>query len=1061
MERDADVEQYGRRLLPSILDAVAKDDPERTFTSIARSDRLEDGFRKVSFSQLAETVGYVAHKLKSRFGTSIAGSDTLTYMGVPDLRYNLVFHAAVKCGYKLTSSKIFLPSPRNPAHINISLMEQMGCTKMLHSEELLPAVKEICGEKPNYECLQMEPINELLEHRSEPFEWSRSFEEAKNDPILVLHSSGSTGYPKPVISTHSSFAVIDYDHQFPGVPGRINNDFSLWDFKFPGAVMYDAFPPFHLAGFAAKIVIPLFFNVSNVFGPPLRPPSGPLVVEIMHRLGVNGAYLPPVIVEQIFQQPNGIETLRNLDVLCYAGGPLSPAVGDELAKSCLICQFYGSTEVGQVRQLVPKKEDWSYMEFNPNNRMEFQPDDDGAFELVLFADDTTEASCALNHNLPGVYEWRTKDLFRPHPTKAGTWKFHGRKDDVLVFSSGEKLNPLPMEILLAGQDAIAGVIMVGRGYDRPALLLEPKKNDEDPRTFVDGIWGAIEEGNDLMPSFGRILYSFVIVAKPSKPFIRAGKGTVVRRLTEAAYADEIEAHLKFLGPSITPRGSTKPELTVATNGSLLQTSKDFIRACMQQVAPKFSLTDQGNFYTFGLDSLVTAELVSLLRSGLARHRQDFNLSWLSADTIYTNPSVESLGRILAAFLQHGSPPEQRRNRVAEMQSMLDFYTDALPSAQTLTERPPKSQGITVLLTGSTGWLGKVFLTRLIKSPVISAVICLDRSAQALLKWQAYCADHPVKLGNVGKSIKFITVRFGEPRLGLTPENFDALAKEFDVLVHNAWKVDFNQSLSSYADNLQSVRTLIDLSLKEGRNNRFVFISSISSCGPWGPTHTVIGSRVPEAPIGNLDAAIADMGYGESKQVAENMLQRASEQSGLPITVIRPGQIAAPSLPSKEGWPGQELIPGIVQTSKSLDMVPSDYHEVDWVPIDHLSSIVLELIISDLQATPRELASYYNVVHPRPTPWLEIARSIQQFCGRATKLVPIAQWTARLKDMNSQGSTDFQRLPALKTLRFFETFAQRGPVARYDRARALAASRTMVSMGPITPEWMTAYLGMNS
>ncbi|KAL9624366.1 MAG: hypothetical protein Q9160_001328 [Pyrenula sp. 1 TL-2023] len=966
MERDADAEQYGRRLLPSILDTVAKDDPDRTFTSIARSERLEDGFRKVSFSQLAETVGYMTHKLKSRFGTSTAGSDTLTYIGVPDLRYNVVFHAAVKCGYK-----IFLPPPRNPAHINISLMEQLGCTKMLHSEELLPAIQEIRRAKPNYECLQLEPINELLKHRSEPFEWSRSFEEAKNDPILVLHSSGSTGYPKPVISTHSSFAVIDYDHQFPRVPGRINNDFALWDFKFPGAVMYDAFPPFHLAGFTAKIVIPLFFNVSNAFGPPLRPPSGALVAEIMHKLGVKGAYLPPVIVEQIFQQPNGIETLRNLDVLCYAGGPLSPAVGDELAKSCLVCQFYGSTEVGQVRQLVPEREDWSYMEFNPNNRLEFRPDDDGTFELVLFADDTTEASCALNHNLPGVYEWRTKDLFTPHPTKAGIWKFHGRKDDVLVFSS------------------------------------------------------------------------------------------VVRRLTEAAYADEIEAHLKFLGPSMTPRGSTKPELTVATNGSLLQTSKDFIRACMQKVAPNFSLTDQENFYTFDLDSLLTAEFASLLRSGLTRHRQDSNLSWLSADTIYTNPSVESLGRILTAFLRHGSPPEQRRNRVAEMQSMLDFYTDALPSAQTLTERPPKSQGITVLLTGSTGSFGKVFLTRLIKSPVISAVICLNRSARAVLNWRAYCADHPVELGDVNKSIKFITVKFGELRLGLTTEKFDALAREFDVLVHNAWKVDFNQSLSSYADNLQSVRTLVDLSLKAGRKNRFVFISSISSCGPWGPTHTVIGSQVPEAPVGNLDAAIADMGYGESKQAAENMLHRASEQSGLPITVIRPGQIAAPSQPSKEGWPGQELIPGIVQTSKSLDMVPFDYHEVDSVPIDHLSSIVLELVISDLEATPKQLVSYYNVVHPRPTPWLEIARSIQQFCGQATKLVSIAQWTARLKDLNSQGSTDFQRLPALKTLRFFETFAQRGPVARYDRARALAASRTMASMDPITPEWTTAYLGTNS
>lgn len=937
-------------------------------------------------------------------------------------------------------------------------MEQLEYTKLVHSGELLPAVREICRAKPTYQCLQLEPLNELLEHRAEPFKWSRSFEEAKNDPILVLHSSGSTGYPKPIISTHSSFAVIDYDHLFPGVPGRINNDFSLWDFKSTGAVMYDAFPPFHLAGFTAKIVIPLFFNVSNSFGPPLRPPSGTLVGEIMHKLKVKGAYLPPAIVEQVFQQPNGIETLRNLDVLCYAGGPLTSAVGDELAKSCLICQFYGSTEVGQVRQLVPEKEDWSYMEFNPYNKLDFQPDGDGAFELVLFADETTEVSCALNHNLPGVYEWRTKDLFRPHPTKAGIWKFDGRKDDILVFSSGEKLNPLPMEILLAGQEAIAGAIIVGRGYEQPALLLEPKKSNVDPRTFMDCVWAAIERGNDLMPSFGRISYSSIIVAKPTKRFIRTGKGTVVRRLTETAYADEIDTH--FLGLSITSNGSMKPELTVATNESALQGSMNFIRACIQRVAPNLPLADQENFYTFDLDSLRTAEFASLLRSGLATHRQDFDISWLSADMIYTNPSIESLGKVLAAFLQHKSPPEHRRNRVAEMQSMLDFYTEALPLSQPLTEALPKSRSITVLMTGSTGSFGKAFLTRLIKLPAISAVICLNRSAQAELKWRAYRASQSVDPGDFDKKIKFITASFGKPRLGMNAKDFSALAKEFDVLVHNAWKVDFNQSLSSFADNLQSVRTLIDLSLKEGRKSRLVFISSISSCGPWGPTHTVDGSRVPEGPISNLDAAIANMGYGESKQVAENMLFRASEQCGLPITVIRPGQIAAPAQPDKEGWPGQELIPGIVQTSKSLGMVPSDYHEVDWVPIDHLSSIVLELVISDLQATPQRLESYYNVVHPRPTPWLEIAKSIQEFCGRETKIVPIVEWISKLKELNSQGPMDFQRFPALKTLRFFENFARHGPFAHYDLARALAASRTMASMDPITPEWMNAYLGKN-
>lgn len=85
------------------------------------------------------------------------------------------------------------------------------------------------------------------------------------------------------------------------------------------------------------------------------------------------------------------------------------------------------------------------MEFHPDTKLEFRPYDDDAYELVLLADPTTESSSALHHNYHGVKEWQTKDLFRPHPTKSGLWRFHGRKNDIIVLSNGEKLNSVPME----------------------------------------------------------------------------------------------------------------------------------------------------------------------------------------------------------------------------------------------------------------------------------------------------------------------------------------------------------------------------------------------------------------------------------------------------------------------------------------------------------------------------------------------------------------------------------------------------------------------------------------
>lgn len=229
--------------------------------------------------------------------------------------------------------------------------------------------------------------------------------------------------------THGTFTVMDNDHNFPTIPGRRNNDLTLWEFGGTPGRMYEPFPPFHLSGFFNKVMVPLYTQATPVFGPPLRPPSGTLVAEIIRQQNIKGCLLPPVIAEQLIHEPNALTLIQNLDVFCYAGGPLSKAIGDSVSSVTSVCQFYGSTEVGQVRQLVPRREDWSYMEFHPSSKLDFRPFDDDTFELVVLADAETEASICLNHNLPGIREFQTKDLFKQHPTKKHLWQFHGRKDE--------------------------------------------------------------------------------------------------------------------------------------------------------------------------------------------------------------------------------------------------------------------------------------------------------------------------------------------------------------------------------------------------------------------------------------------------------------------------------------------------------------------------------------------------------------------------------------------------------------------------------------------------------
>ena len=929
-------------------------------------------------------------------------------------------------------------------------MEQTKSTKMIYSKEMTPLVDGIRTAQPSYQFLAIASLDELLEATARPFPYNLTFEEAVRHPIVVLHSSGSTGMPKPVVMTHGSFATVDNDRNFPTVPGRKNHDLTIWDFQGTIGRIYEPFPPFHLAGFMNKIMVPLYTHTIPVFGPPLMPPSGALVAEIMQQQELRGSILPPAVVEQLLDEPNGLEYFKKLEVLCFAGGPLSQAVGDQISKVTILCQFYGSTEVGQIKQLVPQGEDWSYMEFHPETKLQLEPAEDDAFELVVFADASTEGTAALNHNYPGLKKWRTKDLFRPHPTKKGLWRFHGRRDDIIVLSNGEKFNPVPMELTLQGNSSVAGAVITGQGHFQPALLIEPKPECEDRNSLAEEIWPSVESANLEAPGFGRIVRSMILIAKADKPFARAGKGTVVRKLTEVLYADEIEA--------VYTRGSE----TLSTVPMLLKPSAfrpeivtDFIRSALAQSMPGVELGNEDNFYSFGMDSLKTTEAAKRLKAGLLNQRQASELSWLSANTFYKNPSIEKLSGVVLAFLNDGVIPGEKE-RVAEMSALLESFTKLLPQAgEPATTGPPRINGVVVALTGSTGSLGNRLLESLLNDQAVSRIYCLDRSATAQQQWTDTNKTQGIENVSYETKVTFLTTDFDRPQLGLGDGKFADLTNDCDLILHTAWKVDFNAPLSSFTENLKTLPPLLAWSASSPRRPRLAFVSSISSVGPWGSTHTDNNSFIPEAPVKNLNAAL-DLGYGESKLIAERILNIASTQSKIPITILRVGQIGGSTLSTDAPWPTQELVPSLFKTSKALGMIPEDLPPVDWIPVNKLSPIILELAFHDLPDranSPR----YYNLVNPHPVPWTSLLGPMTAHCGPRSKTVPLQDWVRELQTLDASDAAEVEAKPALKILGFFAAMAARGPVARYETEAAERASHSMAGLEAVSECLMRGWL----
>jgi len=110
---------------------------------------------------------------------------------IDDVRYIILIFASIKCGYKC-----LLVSPRNSLEGNLALIEATKCKIWL-----VPTGVNISDllERHPMTTVSIPGVFDLI--NDDPvlhFEYIAEFEASRKDPVVVLHTSGSTGLPKPI-----------------------------------------------------------------------------------------------------------------------------------------------------------------------------------------------------------------------------------------------------------------------------------------------------------------------------------------------------------------------------------------------------------------------------------------------------------------------------------------------------------------------------------------------------------------------------------------------------------------------------------------------------------------------------------------------------------------------------------------------------------------------------------------------------------------------------------------------------------------------------------------------
>ena len=893
---------------------------------------------------------------------------------------------------------ILFLSTRLTAPAYARLMGMADCHTIIAPESYQQVIHEISHDRTGCKSIPLLRQQDYRQRSSaQPFQRKRLDLRKEGGKIaFILHSSGSTGFPKPIF---------------------LSNLQSLANFrKSFGMRAFCTSPLFHSHGLN-ELFRAFYTQAPMYLGNYAFPITSQNLIKAMSVAKPDLVCAVPYVLKLLAEKAEGIRTLARAKLVLYAGSSCPDDLGNRLVDEGVnLVANYGATETGQIMtSFRPSGDDeWQYMRLHrpvvDHTLMdEIAP---GVFECVgldgLPSKSTTNSKPPFSKTNP-ANSFRTADLFtrHPDPRKSNYWKYLSRLDDRITLVNGEKVLPIPIEGRIRQENLVREAIVFGFERTVPGVIIfRSAEHDVDisDQEYLGAVWPAIEAANNSAETFSRIPKDLVVIKGPNVAYSRTDKATFVRAQVYQQFADDIaQAYKQF------EAGND------ASDGLQLDAAglEQWLLSKFQNEL-KIPLTSvDADIFSAGVDSLQTTRVWRMIKKELDLGEPG---QAISQNIVFEKGTVKSLAQHLYN-LRTGKVTTEDDDEVELMSKLIERYSDFQVHSPTTTKRPEKE---VVIVTGATGNLGAFIVEELVKRQSVGEVWALVRgsseeAAEArVMKSLAARRIHLTKEQH--SKLRVLPSDFRQPNLGLDDSDIERLLSSVACVIHSAWTVNFNLGVRSFEQHhIRGTYNLLNLCLRSRLPTpaTFFFCSSVSTA-----SSTPKPAIVSETAIEDLNHA-QKTGYGRSKLVTEHVVRNAMRSTGMHARVLRIGQLSGDK---RSGiWNDIEAVPLMLRSALTVGALPVLDEQPSWLPVDSCAQAIADISIpssvEDSDAGLSDPDLVYHFVNPCTFDWKsDLLPALQSHPRFPTfETVSPKEWLKRLENSNQ----DPEKNPSIMLVDFWK------------------------------------------